>query len=364
MARLPGMKAAGMQIREILNLRFGPTRLSAKDYFWYGMAVKEIYKNENLSTFGGTHMTGELHQRLNSPLWDAVVTDKLIMSMVFSRTGIPQPQLYAVACSFTRECGDSRVFSSEQELSEYLANDIPYPFFCKPVKGGSARGCNRVEAYDDEKKVLRLANGGSVSIANFLKALDDPTGWGFLFQEAVLAHPDTADICGDAVTGCRIIMLLDDDDARPFRVTWKIPAGGNFIDNYVGGTSGNLAANVDIETGRVTRVVSGYGASLEVNPRHPDTNTQIVGEKLPDWEKMMEMIKSAARSFPGFRFQHWDVGLTSKGPVIFELNTAGDLYLSELAKGTGVYDTELKTFVEHYAEEGRRSKYIGASPVS
>jgi len=363
-ASLPNGKSIGTQVREIIKLKLGPTKLSAKDYFWYNMGNKDIYKDVDLATFGGTFMTDDLHKRLNSSLWDAVVTDKLVMSMVFSRSGIPQPKLYAAACRFARDCGDCRMFLTEQELSEFLAAGITYPFFCKPIKGGSAVGCNRVEAYDSETRKLRLANGNHISIADFLETLVDPSGWGFLFQEAVLPHPDTIDICGDAVSGCRVVMLLHDEGARPFRVTWKIPTGKNFIDNYVGGTAGNLVADVDIETGRVTRVVSGCGASLQVNPKHPDTGSDIVGIKVPGWDDMMDMIGRASRSFPGFRFQHWDIGLTSKGPIVYELNTAGDLYVGELVKGSGTFDAELKTFVDRYADRGRRSEFVGTKPVS
>jgi len=363
-AALPGGKSILTQVREILKLKFGPTGLGAQDYYWYNMSNIQIYKDVDLATFGGNSMTMGLHRRLNSPLWDAVVTDKLVMAMVFSSSGIPQPELYAAACRYRRECGDLKVFSTEQDLSEYLANGIRYPFFCKPIKGGLAKGCYRVEDYDRERRQLHLADGDRVSIASFLKSLVDPTGWGFMFQEAVLPHPETAEVCGDAVSGCRIMMLLEDDGARSFRATWKIPVNGNFIDNYVRGKTGNLLADVDIESGLVTRAVSGFGVGLQVNCKHPDTGANIVGMKVPDWENLMAMVQKASLSLSGFRFQHWDVGLTSKGPVVFELNTAGDLYISELAKGSGVYDAEMKAFVGRYGEEGRRSRFVGEAPVS
>jgi len=363
-ASLPNGKSILRQICEIIKLRLGPAKLKAQEYYWYNMADKEVYKGVDLSTFGGDFMTTDLHRQLNSARWDAVVTDKLIMAMVFSKVGIPQPQLYAAACRFVRDCGDYEVFSTEHELTKFIENDISYPFFCKPIKGGQAAGCNFVESYNREKNELCLAGGGSIPVAKFVDSLIDPSGWGFLFQEAVRPHPDTASICGDSVSGCRVIMLLGDEGARPFRVVWKLPARGNHVDNYVHGSTGNLLADIDLDTGCVVRVVSGSGKGLAVNPKHPDTGAEIIGMKVPDWEEMMVMLKKAASAFSGFRFQHWDVGLTSKGPIVYELNTAGEVYITELVKGSGVYDSELKAFIDMYAEEGRRSKYVGTTPVS
>jgi len=360
---LPEGKSFATQIREFLTLKFGPTSLMVQDYYWYNLANKDLYKEVDLTTFGGHFMTLDLHKRLNNALWDAVVTDKLIMAMVFSSTGIPHPKMYAAACHFARSYGDLPVFSTKQELSNFLVDGMCYPFFCKPIKGGSGEGCYRVEAFDSEKKQLRLADGSHLSITNFLETLVDPTGWGFLFQEAVLPHPDTAEICGSAVSGCRIVMLLDDERTRPFRVVWKIPIGDCHIDSFTDGGSGNLAADVDIETGRVSRAVSGIGTDLRVISHHPDTGANIVGTKVPEWERMMTMIKKASLAFSGFRFQHWDVGLTSSGPIVYELNTAGALSILEMAKGSGVYDAELKAFIECNAEEGRRPKFVGMAPV-
>ena len=99
-------KTIATQIREILKLKFGPTRLRVEDYYWYNLANKEIYEDVDLATFGGNFMSLDLHKRLNNALWDAVVTDKLIMALVFSSTGIPHPKMYAAACQFTRNCGD------------------------------------------------------------------------------------------------------------------------------------------------------------------------------------------------------------------------------------------------------------------
>ena len=357
---LPDGKPIGRQIHEILRLKYGPTKLSASNYYDYNLGNKRIYHDVDLTTFGGEYMKSHLAKLLNSPEWEVIAKDKFITSVIFSSMGVPQPELYAVACRFARDFGSVKTFSTEEEVSNYLKQDIPYPFFCKPVRGSTGSGCQRVEAYDSKLSQLRLADGSDISISAFLHSLVDHTGWGFLFQEALLPHPDTAEICGDSVSGCRFCILLDDETAHPFSVTWKLPAKGNYIDNFAEGTLGTLLADVDVETGRVTRVVSGFGSDLKVCSKHCDTEIEIVGMKVPDWERMKEILVKTAKGFPGIRFQHWDVGLTSKGPVIYELNSTGGLAVLELARGRGVYDTTLKLFINDYCTEGsRRLKSVG-----
>jgi hypothetical protein len=359
-----GKKSILRQLREIIKLRYGPTKLHSSEYFYYSLFDKDVYGDDvDLSAFCGTHMKEWLHQQLNSPLWDAVVTDKFIMSQVFQSTGVPHPDIYAVACRFPRNCGDVPVFRSARDLADFFRKDIPFPFFGKPIKGGSASGCLRVEAYDSSSDRLQLADGSHVEVDDFVASLDDQAGWGFIFQEAVVGHEETADLCGSSVSGCRVVALLDDDKAYPIRVIWKIPARGNYTDNYVHGNSGNLLADIDLVSGTARRVVSGSGLNLKINPTHPDTGATVLGRRLPEWDALLDMLQVAVPAFPGFRLQHWDIGLTSKGLVAFELNTAGDLDLVDLPHGAGFYDSRLKEFMARVEPSGRRVRLKGA-PVN
>ncbi|MGQ9426198.1 sugar-transfer associated ATP-grasp domain-containing protein [Gilvimarinus sp. F26214L] len=358
----PGAKPLWQQVREILRLRSSEAKLSAAHYFLMNLGNRKLYGDVDLESFGGTTQTIELHRKLNSPHWDAIVTDKLVMSAVFSACGIPQPALYGVACRYRRTMGNVPVYRHKEELADFLRG-APYPIFCKPIKGGSAKGCLRVESYDGRSDRLQLATGGELSPEQFIEGLVDPEGWGFLFQEALQPHPDTLDICGGAVSGCRAIMLAADEGPRLFRLVWKLPAKGNFVDNFVYGKTGNWIADVDTETGKVRRVVSGAYTRLQINPRLPG-GRDLVGEQIPDWEKLKSVLENAAQAFPGFRFQHWDVGLSSRGPVFYELNTAGSLNIVELAKGRGVLDENFRAFLARYGNQATRWHLAGGPPVS
>jgi hypothetical protein len=347
--RKSGRKSIPAQAREIIRLRLGTTRVKAHEYFSQAIYDDGIYPNKALPEFGGYWFKEVIHAKLNDIRWEGMVTDKLILYGLFSQFGLPHPKVRAVACNYERSYGDTPIFHDLEKLATFLRESMTYPFFCKPVKGSYARGAARVGSYDRDTDSLTLANGSSVAVVDFLCSLEDGDGWGFLFQDAVLAHPETKKICGDRVCGCRIVMLLDDSGAYPYRIVWKIPTGNNFTDNFDAGKFGNMAAAVDVKTGIATRIVSGNGIDMRLNQPHPNTGYELVGTQIPQWDELMATMKRAAECFPGFRWQHWDVGITSDGPVLFELNSAGNTDLVQISSGKGIYDDQLKAFVQRYA---------------
>ncbi len=118
------------------------------------------------------------------------------------------------------------------------------------------------------------------------------------------------------------------------------------VDNFRHGASGNLLASVNEMTGRVDRVVNGFGLNAREIERHPDSGRMLVGFQLPDWSSMLECCLEATRAFPGLVVQSWDVVPTLEGPLFIELNTFGDLDVLQLAHGYGIADDRWHRVVE------------------
>ena len=128
--------------------------------------------------------------------------------------------------------------------------------------------------------------------------------------------------CGGLGTA-RVVTTNLDGDVRVNMVCLKVPAGGNPIDNFQSGQSGNLIAKIDIDTGRVLKC---FGSSPE-RPwlireveSHPDSGQLLEGFQVPCWEELMETVKRGARAFNEFGTIGWDIGLTEDGPSIIEGN--------------------------------------------
>lgn len=358
-AQKSGHLSVFQQMLELTRLKFCTTKMNARDYHEQRLFDKNLYTKDNkLTEFGGYWFKEWIHAQLSNIRWEGMVTDKLILYALFKQFGLPYPKIFAAAFNYKRNYGDVPTFNEPTSLAEYIRKSISYPFFCKPVKGCYGQGSFRVEQYNDSTDQLILSDGTSISVMDFIYSLNDGDGFGFLFQEAAIANSEIKKVCGDAVSGCRIIMLLDDNGAYPFRIVWKIATGKNHIDNFNHGKYGNLVADIDVKTGQVKRIVSSKGNDLLLNQRHPTTNIDLLGYQLPDWDNFMATVKKAAECFPGFRWQHWDLGITESGPIIYELNSAGNTDLTQMASGKGIYDQQLKDFIRKYSNKDRRTGYL------
>jgi len=328
--------------------------MTALEYNEQQLFNKKLYSNNKISEFGGIWFKEWIHAQLNNKRWQGMVTDKLMLHALFNHFKLPCPEIYAVAFNYKRKYGEIPTFNDSERLADFIRNTIPYPFFCKPVKESQGRGIYRVEKYNKLSDQLILSNGKSMSVLDFIFSLNDGDGSGFLFQQFADTHSELTNICGDIISGCRVIMLLDDSGAQPFRIVWKIPAGTNHIDNFEQGKHGNMIADIDIKTGKIIRNVSSIDNKLIINQRHPTTNFDFTGYQLPNWDELITTAKKAAECFPGFRWQHWDIGISDSGPIIFELNSAGNTNIAQMASGQGVYNSQLNEFIRKYGNKKRR----------
>ena len=84
--------------------------------------------------------------------------------------------------------------------------------------------------------------------------------------------------------------------------------------------AGNLAASIDLQTGRV----DGPGVYSDITKEdeliHPVTKTVIIGFEIPFWEECLEVVKSAALHNINNRSIGWDVAITDEGPELIEAN--------------------------------------------
>ena len=59
---------------------------------------------------------------------------------------------------------------------------------------------------------------------------------------------------------------------------------------------------------------------------HPISKEKIVGFKVPEFEKAVELVKKAAKIVPEVAYVGWDVAVSKSGPVIVEGNCFPGVY--------------------------------------
>ncbi|HZD26261.1 MAG TPA: sugar-transfer associated ATP-grasp domain-containing protein [Alphaproteobacteria bacterium] len=345
-------KPISAQLSEILKLSLGPNRLSKEDYYYYRLyddALDMAAKRE----FVGRALEQLLHVLTCDSQWYAVAHDKLLFHGVLQAAGLPVPALRAVYGGRGGLEGCAAP-ADPAALATWL-RQAPYPLFGKPATGIRSIGVARLDGYETADDVLRLAGGRQVPLAGFIEALAPFRGDGYLFQQAVVPHPEAKRLHGgQTLATVRLVLLLEEEGPQIFRALWKLPAGDNVADNFW--RPGNIIALLDPASGRLLRALSGVGPALQELERHPDTGSPLIGAEVPCWAELTALCLRAARLFPHLRMQAWDVGIAADGPLLVELNIGGDYSLPQLAAGRGMLEPRFRSFLADCAERRGQQK--------
>jgi hypothetical protein len=84
--------------------------------------------------------------------------------------------------------------------------------------------------------------------------------------------------------------------------------------------AGNLAAPIDLQTGKVNGPGVYSDITKEEQHVHPITQVAIVDFQVPFWNEILALTKQAALLYPQNRSIGWDVAVTSTGPELIEGN--------------------------------------------
>ena len=153
-----------------------------------------------------------------------------------------------------------------------------------------------------------------------------------LVEEPIVQHEELARLNPDAVNTIRILSLTDakGNISLPLAAL-RIGRKGYCVDNF---HAHGMVAAIDTETGTVITKARDFESRLY--QFHPDTGSRIEGFRIPEWETILETIRTAASMVPGLRYIGWDVTITSSGePCIIEgnSNSGVDVFQTSLQKG-------------------------------
>ncbi len=278
---------------------------------------------------------------MNDDSWRATVNDKILHYALLAHHGIPTARTQAVYRTGRAGIGDEEQLADAEALHRFLAERAVFPMFIKPVCGTYGRGTFAVVEYDANRRVLVGPRGRNTHLADVVAAGAKKQHRGLLLQHTLEPHPMLRKVCGPSTSCVRTIVVRGPDGPFVHRACWKIARLDNITDNFSHGKHGNLLANVAVANGRVTRVVRGVWPNSQPRAHHPDTNERLLGLRIPDWQKAVELVLRASELFPQLRLQNWDVAFCANGPVLLECNTESDLELPQLLDGRPFIDDRL-----------------------
>jgi hypothetical protein len=144
------------------------------------------------------------------------------------------------------------------------------------------------------------------------------------------------------------------DRGRPsvLKAALKLPSFENIADNYW--REGNMLGSIELDTGRITRLVTGFGLNLRVLDPLPALAAQVGDLAVPQWDRVKRLALEATAAVGHLNLLGWDIALAEQGPVIVEANANPDLSLHQICEGRGMQTSEFSAFIEKCRTERAR----------
>lgn len=334
------------QVMDILRLALQRRGMTAEDYYWFAMYDENWSDVERGRMIGDSWAPQAIAKTCRSDWW-AIGKDKVLNYILLKAYGFDVPNVRAIYHPM-RPYPDAAHLRDREQLVTWLRTECPYPQFAKPVTGVMSKGQSLLVSYDADNDMIERLADDPISVDAYADIVCSMEGLthddGFLFQD--LLEPDSRieHLIGRRLAGVRTIVIIESTGPRIIHAVSKIPVGDNFADNYW--REGNLLADLDVETGEVLRLMTGWGGDLQEITKHPDTDAVLVGERIPDWDKVRQITLRGAVTMPKLMLQGWDIGVCEGGPKVIEANLGSGFKLPQLAERKGFMDPDFEKFLE------------------
>lgn len=164
-----------------------------------------------------------------------------------------------------------------------------------------------------------------------------------LAEEYIEQHDHLNVLSPSGVNTVRIITQIHHHEVIILAARLRITINSS-TDNL---STGNIAAHIDLTTGRV----AGPGIYVDTTKpdeyKHPVTGVELIGFPVPYWSACLELVKKAALRVAENRSIGWDVAVTQNGPVLIEGNHNWHYFLWQAPEKRG-YKKLVQRFLEKY----------------
>ena len=309
-------------------------RFRPKETFLWGLADPRLPQQE-IDRYVSRSRLYQL-QAVHNPMSLSYLTeDKAVFYSYCTGSGIAVPRLHAVyhpqggwIDRAAVPAGSNNVISDREAWAEYLRSGTPESFVIKPSKGVYARGL-MVLTRSSEGDELISPSGRRRTVDEVLDAMSGDSRYDtYVIQDRLENHTDLQRLSDSkALQTVRVVTMVDADrQPRILFACAKVINSDHLSDNFDYGTSGNLLADIDLESGELRRVTGKHSSDfgLQTFDRHPKTDIPFDGFRLPYWQETCALATEAAIKFLPLRTIGWDIAITQDGPSVVEGNVWWD----------------------------------------
>ena len=318
--------------------------IEAAEYYKYQLYRPRLPWAEKRQFIGG-FQRWRWSDRLNPPDYRYFSEDKLIFKRFMAAAGIPVPRLVAVLGPNGRaETGEP--LDTPARVRDWLQSGAVMDVVLKPLLGARGAGVLSLGELDRGTGTWRRLPDGRATVETVLAHLATyPHRSHFLVEERLRPHSTLAELGSDVLHSAHVLTALDDGGVIVFAAALRIGSGRTATDTF---SQGNLAAPIDLETGRLGIAALSKPEGHARVTRHPATGVPIEGFVLPDWPRALEVVRAAAAAVPFNAVLGWDLALSECGPVVIETNDLWDTDVSQIAPDRGLLRTALGDYLDRY----------------
>ena len=357
-----GLRVAGLVVQAAVRLDLTASEALAVDIDRHSpSSAQEFLSKQRLTKM----------QNLLNPLeHHHLVYNKLHFHEACVLRGVPAPPVLAIVDfadheAQARTLGVPRL-TQEQEFTGYL----------RALPQGTRLIVKGIEASHGEGLLaITTVSEGNVDLEGRRLAATDI--WrhcrrhrafrGFILQPWLEPDPALRPIMPSQALGTvRLTTVILKGQPRILYGSIKLPVGSNIYDNFSGGVTGNLIADVDVESGRLGNARGSTTPPtfrLEVRERHPDTGATIKGFQLPHWPESLQTVLNGAAAFPELRTVGWDVAITSTGILLLEGNHNWDPAAPQITLQRGIR-SEMEALLAEVKAEAKADELHHRGAVS
>lgn len=194
---------------------------------------------------------------------------------------------------------------SEDDIGRFLKFFSEHEsFIIKPMNGNSGHGVEVI-----------LSSSVDDSVCFYKEKIKKGP---FVVEELIKQGQELSVLHAESVNTLRIMTFVLNENVKIIGAVLRMGVGKSKIDNA---GSGGIFASIDYENG----IVQSDAIDFKGNHYnfHPDTNTQIVGFRLPEWQRAQSFINDLAFNINGTTLVAWDIAYSENGWTLVEANDNG-----------------------------------------
>lgn len=266
------------------------------------------------------------------------LNDKLIFERIF-KDSIKIPKSYALITKGKIIPLDGGI-KDTNTLLDYMSRYKNCVI--KPVSGGGGHGVILLKMIGDKL----YANDKPITIDDLSKRIAQLDN--YFISEFIQQGEFSSQFNPSTLNSMRVVTMIDPDTNKAFIPIAVQRIGTNKsapADNW---TQGGISAEIDVESGVIGKGVSYPNDDMLIwHDKHPDTNSDIEGVTVPDWDGIKKSILNVANKHPYIKYVGWDIVLTDDGIMVIEGNNCSDVNLLQIHRPLLKHEKAKKFYKYH-----------------